>query len=176
MELMIVVAIIGVLAAIAIYGVRKYLESAKTAEARNSLGQLGKDAASAYDREAMSGNVLPLAGSTAALHALCTSATNSVPAAASSIKARKYQSSPAEWNTGSSSAGWKCLRFTMDQPQYYMYSYKSPSTDSFKATANGDLDGNGVLSTFELDGQLKKASGGTIVAVSPNLLETDPDE
>ena len=43
-ELMIVVAIVGVLAALAIYGVRKYIASAKTAEARNSLGQLAKDA------------------------------------------------------------------------------------------------------------------------------------
>ena len=42
-ELMIVVAIIGILAVLAIYGVRKYLANAKTAEARNSLGQMGKD-------------------------------------------------------------------------------------------------------------------------------------
>jgi len=33
-ELMIVVAIIGVLAALAIYGVRRYLASAKTSEAK----------------------------------------------------------------------------------------------------------------------------------------------
>src|SRR5687767_379950 len=35
-ELMIVVAIIGVLAALAIYGVRKYLTNAKSAEARSA--------------------------------------------------------------------------------------------------------------------------------------------
>jgi type IV pilus assembly protein PilA len=37
-ELMIVVAIIGILAVLAIYGVRKYIANAKTAEARNSIG------------------------------------------------------------------------------------------------------------------------------------------
>jgi len=37
-ELMIVVAIIGILSVLAIYGVRKYLANAKTAEAKNSLG------------------------------------------------------------------------------------------------------------------------------------------
>ena len=52
-ELMIVVAIVGVLAALAIYGVRKYIANSKTAEARNSLGQLAKDASAAYDREGM---------------------------------------------------------------------------------------------------------------------------
>ena len=44
-ELMIVVAIVGVLAVLAVYGVRKYIANAKTAEAKNSLGQIGKDAA-----------------------------------------------------------------------------------------------------------------------------------
>ena len=43
-ELMIVVAIIGVLSALAIYGVRKYLTNAKTAEGRMGLGRIAKDA------------------------------------------------------------------------------------------------------------------------------------
>ena len=38
-ELMIVVAIVGILAVLAIYGVRKYIANAKTAEARNSIGR-----------------------------------------------------------------------------------------------------------------------------------------
>ena len=50
-ELMIVVAIVGILAVLAIYGVRKYLANAKTAEARNSIGQMAKDAAAAFEKE-----------------------------------------------------------------------------------------------------------------------------
>ncbi len=174
-ELMIVVAIIGVLAALAIYGVRKYIANSKTAEARNSLGQLGKDAASAFDREQMSGNVLALQGSTAVLHGLCGPASNTVPSGSGKIKGMKYQSSPAEWNTGDANNGWKCLRFTMDQPQYYMYKYAS-TTGSFQAIANGDLNGDGTLSTFELDGTVDSATGGKIVAVSPTIKETNPEE
>ena len=59
-ELMIVVAIIGILAALAVYGVQRYLVSAKTAEAREALGRIGKDATSAYQRESMAGTVLDL--------------------------------------------------------------------------------------------------------------------
>jgi type IV pilus assembly protein PilA len=63
-ELMIVVAIVGVLAALAIYGVRKYLLNAKTAEVRNAVGQMAKDAKAAFERESMSANILA-AGATA---------------------------------------------------------------------------------------------------------------
>src|SRR6476620_9079915 len=57
-ELMIVVAIVGVLAVLAVYGVRKYIANSKTAEARNSLGQIGKDAVTAFEGERMSNTVL----------------------------------------------------------------------------------------------------------------------
>ena len=56
---MIVVAIVGVLSALAIYGVTKYLRSSKTAEVRTALGQMAKDAMAAFNREPMSGAVLP---------------------------------------------------------------------------------------------------------------------
>src|ERR1700760_3819622 len=50
-ELMIVVAIIGVLAALAIYGVRRYLATAKTSEAKNTIGAISRAAVAAYERE-----------------------------------------------------------------------------------------------------------------------------
>ena len=61
-ELMIVVAIVGVLASLAIYGVRGYMAHAKTTEARNSLGEISKDAATARNTVAFSHNGLGLRG------------------------------------------------------------------------------------------------------------------
>jgi len=181
-ELMIVVAIIGVLAALAIYGVRKYIANSKTAEARNSLGQMAKDASSAFNREGMKGTVLTLKASTAVINRLCGATTNTVPSTSKNIKGKKYQSSPAEWNTGSAQVGWQCLHFSMDDPQYYMYDYKSTGTagadgDTFQALAYGDLNGDGTLSTFELDGKIQKgSSGGLVVNIAPNIQSTDPEE
>ncbi|MBM4360216.1 MAG: prepilin-type N-terminal cleavage/methylation domain-containing protein, partial [Deltaproteobacteria bacterium] len=79
-ELMIVVAIIGVLAALAIYGVRRYLASAKTSEAKNTLGAISRASQAAYEREnAASEEVAEGSNSTSASHQLCATATT-VPA------------------------------------------------------------------------------------------------
>jgi type IV pilus assembly protein PilA len=68
-ELMIVVAIVGILAVLAIYGVKKYIANAKTAEARNSLGQMAKDAAAAVEREKGNTAIVTPGGSASTLRA-----------------------------------------------------------------------------------------------------------
>jgi len=170
-ELMIVVAIVGVLAALAIYGVRKYIANAKTAEARNSLGQMSKDASAAYSRENMAGTVLAPGASAANSNALCTTST-SVPASAGSISGKKYQSTVDEWNAGTQTGGWTCLKFSMQDPQYYQYTYTSASATTFKGDAIGNLDGDSDLSTFSISGAV--AAG--VVNIAPNIVETNPEE
>jgi type IV pilus assembly protein PilA len=173
-ELMIVVAIVGVLAALAVYGVRKYLLNAKTAEARNSVGQMAKDAKTAYERESMNGAVLGAGISAGVSNNLCLSAPASVPAAIGAVTGKKYQSAPADWNPVPFvlNTGWPCLKFSVTDPQYYMYSYTRPTAATFTAQANGDLDGNGTQSTFQLLGQVVN----DIVLVAPNFTETNPEE
>jgi type IV pilus assembly protein PilA len=174
-ELMIVVAIIGVLAALAIYGVRKYLTNAKTAEARTALGRIAKDASSAWDREKMAGTVLSAGGTADNTRSLCATSTE-VPDDLAKVGNKKYQSSPAEWNTGDTNTGWRCLRFTMDGPQYFKYQYISTDADNFTAQAQGDLDGDGAPSTFEIAGKILDVSGEKAVTTSPAIAETNPEE
>jgi type IV pilus assembly protein PilA len=176
-ELMIVVAIIGVLAVLAIYGVSKYLASSKTAEARDNLGNLSKAASAAYDREKLSSNqVLAPGGTTNVLKSLCATAGSTVPTSSASVQGKKYQSSPAEWKAGSATEGWQCLKFEINAPQYYMYSYGAPTTTgngaTFTATANGDLNNDGTFSTFTMSGSV--ASGALLLA--PTVAETNADE
>jgi len=190
-ELMIVVAIIGVLAALAIYGVRRYVFTAKTAEAKEGIGRIAKDASSAFNAERMAGSVLPLGSMAAGSNQLCWGASATVPSASTNIQGKKYQSSPAEWNVDSSagpgggSAGFACLGFSMQDPQYFMYGYTTTcagncdaANDLFSATANGDLDGDGTnLSTYYLLGQIQNAPGaGMVVTVAPNFVDIDPLE
>src|ERR1700691_6187677 len=104
--LIVVLAVLGmcglvvpILAVLAVYGVRKYIANAKTAEARNALGEIARDAATAYERD----------------HALCASASSPVPSSVSMVRGVKYQSAPGEWQVDRArNAGFACLRFSMD--------------------------------------------------------------
>jgi len=177
-ELMIVVAIIGILAVLATYGVRKYIANAKTAEARNSIGRMTNAAVIAYEHENMNSPVLPAGTSTGFTRTLCNNASLSVPTSISQVQGAKYQSSAADWNTDEmGNSGFACLSFSMDEPQYYMYSYHVSGTinpgDSFTALANGDLNGDGVLSTFSLTGAI---NSNYIINIAPNMLTVNPEE
>jgi type IV pilus assembly protein PilA len=148
--------VVPILAVLAISGVRKYIANAKTAEARNALGQIAKDAASAYD---------PKRG-------FCPSATRPVPESIRAVSGAKYQSTPAEWEVDrAQNGGFACLKFSLEMPQYFQYSYKATKT-GFEAVAHGDLNGDGVTSTFRIRGT---AANGE-VNVEPKLEEDSPAE
>src|SRR5262249_10101195 len=174
-ELMIVVAIVGVLAALAIYGVRRYILNSKTAEARNGVGQMAKDGSAAYSREGMAATVLSLGESTGVTNRICTKATNTVPSAKGAIQGKKYQSKPSEWATGTQFDGWTCVKFSMQDPQYYMYNYDATGSaaagNSFTASAQGDLDGNTSLSTFSMTGEIKAEGTALVLVLAPNMAE-----
>jgi type IV pilus assembly protein PilA len=161
------IVLVGILAVLAIYGVRKYIANAKTAEARNSLGEIAKDGAAAYEAERPDGT-----------RRLCPSASSPIPARIGSVRGMKYMSTPTEWSADEKrNAGFYCLKFSMSTPQYFMYGYKAHGTsspgDGFVGTANGDLNGDGVASTFEITADV--GAGGDL-HVAPMIRETDPEE
>jgi type IV pilus assembly protein PilA len=169
-ELMIVVAIIGILAALAIYGVRKYLTNAKTGEAKANVGRLGKDAVSAYERESMDGTLLAAGATVDAVHKLCPTAA-AVPTAVPS--GQKTQPDPASWN----GTGWSCLKFSVNSPVYYQYGYTAAATTgttaAFTATATGNLDADSTTSVWTLNGGLL----GGAMRLSPTMVEpADPED
>jgi len=179
-ELMIVVAIIGVLAALAIYGVKKYLTSSKSAEARAALGRLSKDAAGRFNAETMAGTVLAAGSAAAPSSQLCADTSiKSVPEAKASIAGQKYQSilgdPTKDWGLGDKDTGWACLKFSMEAPQYYMYSYDvtgTVTTGSFTVKAESDFDADGTLGSLSMDGAIE----GKTVKLSPGMLETSIEE
>lgn len=158
----VLIAIVGILAVLSIYGTRKYIANAKTAEARNALGAIARDAASAYEES----------GTDASSRHLCASSSSPVPAIGSAISGKKYQSSTADWQKDAArNAGFACLKFEMSAPQYFQYQYTATAT-GFTVTAHGDLNGNGKFSTFELQGVVQNGR----VSIAPAIAETNPEE
>jgi hypothetical protein len=171
-----VAATIGSTAAVAIYGVRRYLAAAKTSEAKNSIGAIARGAVAAYEREGANPN---------APHALCKSAQ---PVPASAPSGKKYQPNDkagTDYETGSQLSGWKCLKFAISSPQYYQYDYRmgagykgpkrglpDPGPNGFEASAEGDLDGDGKTSLFTLTGTVVNGT----VKISPEINVADEFE
>lgn len=147
-ELMIVVAIIGVLAALAIYGVSRYLKHSKTAEATRNLGSIETGSKNQFQQETDTSGI----GSGPFVHRFCPNSTISPPSTGLPAAA-KIKAPAADWNDDS----WQCLKFSINEPQFYRYTYVgntglTGTAAAYTATANGDLDGNGTTSTFELTG------------------------
>ena len=172
-ELMIVVAIVGVLAVLAVYGVRRYVSNAKTAEAKSGVGQMSKDALTKYEGELVSGLTMTGGTSTAVVHDVCLTASAGVPTVAP--QGKKYQSTPAEWAVDGAAVparGFACLHFEMSLPQYFSYNAEGVSATRFRAAAAGDLNGDGVTSLFYQDGSIIINNR---LHVAPSIGESNPD-
>jgi len=194
-ELMIVVAIIGVLAALAIYGVTRYLASAKTSECKNTIGAISRGAQSAYEREQAAPELLADgATGTQLSHDLCATSSYSI---AGIPAGRKDQPAATTFETlaagNTNNAGWKCLRFSITDPTYYRYGYVAaragalPTTDSvgtaviatgltlptgvaFEAFGEGNIDGDAINSAFGVDGQVNTATHTVKISTQLNVV------
>jgi hypothetical protein len=155
----------GVLSALAIYGVRKYIANAKVAEAQGALGAIGINAQQAFER-----GVTTSKGES--VHRVCPSASANVPASVASVKGMKYLSGPDEWDVDRTrNAGFACLGFSMTTPQYFMYSYhahgSSKPGDGFTAEAVSDLAGDGNLLTLRSTGKVSASHTLDVVPPAP---------
>jgi type IV pilus assembly protein PilA len=159
-ELMIVVAIIGVLAAVAIPSFVKYIRRSRTTEPLLNLRKM-YDASLLYfdmDRANLTNMTLPKQfpvgqGSTPGLGVCCVSPGG------------KCRPQNSYWT----SPTWQSLHFAIDDPFYYSYGFQASGTDqtaTFRAYSNGDLDCNGQYSTFERAGSVDR--GGNVVG-NPGL-------
>lgn len=149
-ELMIVVAILGILAAVAIPAFVKYMRRAKTSEAVEKLAFIFRSTTAYTTGERVTRGV---AGTTVVV-GLPPATAASTPAAIPGTT--RVVVPEATW------AGiptWQCLNFSVTDPIYFAYSYPASAT-AFTATANGNLDGDATNSTFERAGSLVSGAMG----------------
>ncbi len=148
-ELMIVVAIIGILAAVAIPAFIKYIRKSKTVEATEGLDKLKAGAKQYFQADHYSttnANLLPkqFPANVAVTPTVtcCTGATSP-----------KCAVNPAAWNTD----GWRELHFQLSDPHYFRFIWTASLTNKasiFTTDAYGDLDCDSVFSTYRLQGSI----------------------
>jgi hypothetical protein len=124
------IAVLGVGSALAIYGVRRYVFRAKTAEARVGVQALARGIA---ECQKTMGSLPPT--------------TSPVPASLAHVAGAKYQSAPVEWQQ----PAFDCAGFRVEDPQYFQYSWELElDGKSGFAVARGDLDGDGKNSEYRV--------------------------
>ncbi len=181
-ELMIVVAILGILAAIAIPALTKYMRRAKTSEARTQLAKIFDSTSAYFNEEHVDRGATNVIGSGAGVTA---SAPHRCPYLVATPGAgTTTPTPPITFNCNAGPGGrcvpfagaaggagyypitfwtdntvWNGLNFQQEQGHYFHYQfvYSNNVSDGFgqcqfSASAFGDLDDDGIFSTYERSG------------------------
>jgi len=151
-ELMIVVATIGILAAVAIPAFLDYMKRSRTTEASIALNKIGKNAKRAFN-DVSSYSIINAALKPGGANIVtgCCGKTGGTAAAPGAKVNNKCTEDAAGFKAD---PGWAALEFSIDEPGQYGYSYVSTSGTVFDAFAYGDVDCDGVPAIFTLQGRL----------------------
>jgi len=151
-ELMIVVAIIGILAAVAIPAFMDYMKRSKKTEAALQLNKIGKNAKRIYSEAAayVAGTATQMPGRPGG-GGCCGGPNNHCAVDTAGFNGDTV---------------WRALDFQVDEPSLFYYDYTGAAT-TFTAMATGDLDCDNNEIVYTLT--------GTAVNGDPAVTLTEPD-
>ena len=151
-ELMIVVVILGILAAVAIPAFTRYVKRSKTSEATGNISKIYQGEITFFNQSGERG---------AAGFQTCTATPAAAPTAS------KYTG--VDPTVFSGDTGWSAIGFSLDTMGYYQYAVAA-DTAAFTATARGNIDGDATYSTFTRIGANNNGEvQGSVLAITDEL-------
>ncbi len=148
-EMMITVAIIGILAGVAIQGYRSFLFRSQLSEAPLNLHNIVQGEIRYYSTPHFDPSGQPKPKSFLSL-------PPTPPAEPCSNGSPRYDFDPTLW----SSRGWNAIYFSPDRPHYYQYRVETSGVAeqaTMTAIAKGNLDCDTVFSTFKIFVEIKNS-------------------
>jgi type IV pilus assembly protein PilA len=167
---MIVVAIIGILAAVAIPAFLQYMKKSKQVEPLGQLDAIGKKQKTNYGNNSSftvgTGGLLPV-GPAVGGNNCCggVGGVDSQTTANTAVNNRCTGQPDKFFNDGT--WGSNGMNFAVDEEGSYQYSYTSSVGTAFTAYAIGDVDCNKVSATFTLTGTLDAAGQPSVNLIKP---------
>jgi len=159
-ELMVVIAILGILCAVAVPVFIENARRAKTTEAPINLERIYSNSrVYIFAAHASRGTIAPIPLQFPAAEA------KSPAASCCTFAGEKCPPNAAVWQA---SPTWTALAFSVDDPSYFNYEYGSTGTavtgpgSNFTARALGNLDCDATFSTFELVGTFTATEQGIL--------------
>jgi type II secretory pathway pseudopilin PulG len=134
-EIAIAIALLGSIAAVAIPTFAREIHASRFVEPVEGLARLGESAVAYAEEHGRFPDSAPLTP-------------------ASPPRGRKEVDVPGTWDHPT----WQALSFRASPegvPHSYSFSFESSDGATFIAQARGDLDGDGILSTFEIRGEMQ---------------------
>jgi type IV pilus assembly protein PilA len=159
-ELMIVVAIIGILAAVAIPAFMDYMKRSKKTEASLQLNKIGKNAKRAFSESSSypQGTAATLPQKLGA--GGCCGGGGAEPNHCLAV--------PASFVAD---ATWAKLDFQIDEDSLFYYNYASTTSNQFTATATGDLDCDNTEIVYTMNGTA--LNGNPAVTITEPAVNAD---
>jgi type IV pilus assembly protein PilA len=165
-ELMIVVAIIGILAAVAIPAFLDYMKKSRATEAGEQLNAIGKKQKTLFGERS---SFTTLAGALKPTNApvapglYCCGGKGGGGGVAGATNVGKCTGDATEFQDG---AGWADMNFSINEETSYEYQYIG-GANVFTAYGYGDTDCDGVAGVYTLQGTIDATGNPSAVLVKP---------